>query len=105
MNDHTIDPLTLDLPDDRCMGLAMLVTFTAAALIVTGAVAMLPLISTWWVLGLAFGIHLIMTTAVGFASFKALDTGTVAARRAARQAGPRAAFAATRPPSAARTAA
>jgi hypothetical protein len=73
---ETTDTRTLALVDDRGVGLAMFVTFTAAILIVTGAVAMLALTSTWWVLGLAFGIHVLMTAAVSFVVFSALDGGT-----------------------------
>lgn len=42
----------------------MFVIFTAAVLIVTGAVALVALVGTWWILGLAFAIHLLMTTVV-----------------------------------------
>ncbi len=76
MNDNTIQTISRSGGDDRGLGLAMLVTFTAAALIVTGAVAMLALIDTWWVLGLAFGVHLLMTAAVGFVSFVAVSHGS-----------------------------
>jgi membrane protein implicated in regulation of membrane protease activity len=50
--------------DDSGDGLAMLVIFTAAVLIVTGAVALVALIDTWWILGVAFAIHVLMTTVV-----------------------------------------
>jgi hypothetical protein len=73
MNDHPTHTRPLAFDDDSGMGLAMFVSFIAACLIVTGAVAMLALINTWWVLGLAFGIHVIMTTIVGFAVFAALN--------------------------------
>lgn len=73
MNDNTTSITSHALRDDRGTGLAMFVIFTAACLIVTGAVAMLALINTWWVLGLAFGIHVIMTACVGFAVFNALS--------------------------------
>jgi hypothetical protein len=63
--------------DDRGIGLAMFVIFTAAILIVTGAVAMLALISTWWLLGIAFGIHVLMTTIVGLVVFGALGGGSL----------------------------
>lgn len=60
---------------DSGVGLQMLVVFTGACLIVTGAVAMLALIDSWWVLGLAFGVHIVMTSFVGFAVFNALADG------------------------------
>lgn len=50
--------------DDSGAGLAMFVIFTAAVLIVTGAVALVALVGTWWILGAAFAIHVIMTTVV-----------------------------------------
>ena len=73
---ETTDTGTLALGDDGGLGLAMFVIFTAAILIVTGAVAMLALISTWWVLGLAFGIHVLMTATVSLVVVSALDGGT-----------------------------
>ena len=50
--------------DDRRDGLAMFVIFIAAVLTATGAVALLALVGAWWMLGLAFGIHVLMTTLV-----------------------------------------
>jgi membrane protein implicated in regulation of membrane protease activity len=50
--------------DDSASGEAMSLIFTGAVLIVTGAVALLALVSTWWMLGVAFAIHVIMTTVV-----------------------------------------
>ncbi len=96
MNDIT-DIGTLARSDDSAMGLAMFVIFTAAALIVTGAVALLALINTWWLLGLAFAVHVIMTTVVGFVVFSALsgETGAIrdrepeSVREAPRTLGPR----------------
>ncbi len=41
----------------------MLVIFTGAVLFVTGAVALLALVGSWWMLGVAFAIH-VATTAV-----------------------------------------
>jgi hypothetical protein len=72
MNETAAGSSTIAVADDSGTGLAMFVIFTVACLIVTGAVAMLALIDTWWVLELAFGIHLIMTAVVGFTVFKAL---------------------------------
>jgi membrane protein implicated in regulation of membrane protease activity len=87
MNESATDSSTLALADDRGTGVVMFVTFTVACLIVTGAVAMLALIDTWWVLGLAFGIHVIMTAVVGVTVLTALDDGALApAGRARRDA-------------------
>ncbi len=50
--------------DDSRAGLAMLAIFTTAVLIVTGAVAIVAIVDTWWILGVAFAIHVLMTTVV-----------------------------------------
>ncbi len=50
--------------DDTGSGLAMFLIFTAAVLIVTGAVALLAVVGTWWMLGVTFAIDLSMTTIV-----------------------------------------
>jgi membrane protein implicated in regulation of membrane protease activity len=42
----------------------MFIVFAAAVLIVTGAVAALALVGTWWMLGLMFAVDLTMTTTV-----------------------------------------
>ena len=42
----------------------MFLIFAAAALIVTGAVALLALVGSWWMLGVAFAVHVAMTAAV-----------------------------------------
>jgi hypothetical protein len=75
MTDKTTEPRTPVRSDDSGLGLAMFVTFTAACLIVTGAVAMLSLIDASWVLGFAFGVDLLMTAAVALAVFSALSSG------------------------------
>jgi len=85
MNDDTTDIGTLALADDRGIGLAMILTFEVAILVVTAAVAMLAPIDTWWVLGLAFGIHLVVTAAVGLAVFDAVGGGTRTFAGSARQ--------------------
>jgi uncharacterized membrane protein len=59
--------------EDAGRGLALFVIFTAAALIVTAAVALLALDSAWWVLGFVFGLHVLMTTVVGRAIYRAMD--------------------------------
>jgi hypothetical protein len=51
--------------DDTCDGLAMLLVFIVAVLTVTGAVAALAVIGTWWMLGLVVGVHAIATVVVG----------------------------------------
>lgn len=50
--------------DDSRGGLAMFLIFTAAVLIVTGAVALVALVGGWWMVALAFVIHVLMTTVV-----------------------------------------
>ena len=77
MNKNTAEITTLAPGDDRGTGLAMFLIFATAVLIVTGAVAILALINTWWVLGLAFGIHVLMTTVVSFVVFSALSPGNL----------------------------
>ena len=51
--------------DDTRDGLAMLLVFIVAVLTVTGAVAVLAVIGTWWTLGLVVGVHAIATVVVG----------------------------------------
>ncbi len=42
----------------------MLVIFMGAVLFVTGAVALLALVGSWWILGVAFAIHAATTAVV-----------------------------------------
>ncbi len=58
------DPLDSAPLDDSGSGLAMFVIFTAAVLIITGAVAVVALVGTWWTLGVAFATHIVMTIIV-----------------------------------------
>jgi len=51
-------------PDDSGAGLAMFLIFTAAVLIVTGAVAVVALVGTWWMLAVGFAVHVAMTIVV-----------------------------------------
>jgi hypothetical protein len=51
-------------PDDSGAGLAMFLIFTAAVLIVTGAVAVVALVGTWWMLAVGFAMHVAMTIVV-----------------------------------------
>lgn len=50
--------------DDSGAGLAMIVIFTTAVLIVTGGIVLVALVGGWWIVGVAFAIHVLMTTAV-----------------------------------------
>jgi membrane protein implicated in regulation of membrane protease activity len=70
--------------DDSGYGLAMFVIFSAAALIVTGAVALLALVSSWWMLGVAFAVHVGMTSVVTYAVLRAIDGRAVAVSDRAR---------------------
>jgi hypothetical protein len=65
----------LELTDDSSSGLALFVLFTMAVLVVTGAVALLALLNSWWVLGLAFGVHVLLTIVVGSSVFAVLSNG------------------------------
>ena len=61
------------LADDSSSGLMLFVLFTIAVLVVTGAVALLALLNSWWALGLAFGVHVLVTIVVGSALFAVLS--------------------------------
>jgi hypothetical protein len=50
--------------EDSAQGLAMFVIFTGAVLFVTGTVALLALVGSWWMLGVAFAMHAAMTAVV-----------------------------------------
>lgn len=52
------------VPDDSRAGLAMFMIFSAAVLIVTGGVALVALVPSWWILGVVFAIHVVMTAVV-----------------------------------------
>jgi membrane protein implicated in regulation of membrane protease activity len=58
------NPQTSVALDDSGAGVAMFVIFIAAVLIVTCAVALVALVDTWWILGIAYAIHVLMTTVV-----------------------------------------
>ena len=64
MTDQASDTTSRGLADDRGYGLAMFLVFAAAALIVTGAVALLAAVDSWWMLGVAFAVHVAMTALV-----------------------------------------
>jgi hypothetical protein len=42
------------------------------------------LMNTWWMLAVAFAVHVIVTAGLGFVTFEALDGGTVTLTRGAR---------------------
>jgi membrane protein implicated in regulation of membrane protease activity len=62
MSDH--NPNASGLLEDSGAGLAMFVIFTTAVLVVTGAVALVALLNTWWILGVAIAIHMLTTIVV-----------------------------------------
>lgn len=69
--------------DDSGQGQTLFVLFVMAALFVTGAVALLALVSSWWMLGLAFGLHVLATTVVSAAVFSAFGSGRLGRKGAA----------------------
>ena len=72
--------------DDSGQGQSLFVLFVMAVLFVTGAVALLALVTWWWVLGLAFGIHVLATAVVTMAVFSALGSEKLPRRAAGRAA-------------------
>lgn len=64
MTDPVPGTQSVILTDDSSDGLTMFLVFTAAVLIATGAVAVLAVIGTWWMLAAAFAIHVAMTSVV-----------------------------------------
>ena len=58
------EPRAGDPEDDSVQGLAMFVNFTGAVLFGTGPVALLALLGSGWMLGVAFAIHAAMTTVI-----------------------------------------
>jgi len=58
------EPGAPEFVEDSAQGLAMFVIFTGAVLFVTGTVALLALVGSWWMLGVAFAIHAAMTAVV-----------------------------------------
>ena len=61
---NPLDTRTAGSADDSGAGLLMFFVFIAAVLTSTGAVALIALAGTWWVLGLSFAIHAVMTALV-----------------------------------------
>lgn len=84
---------TLARTDDSGYGLVMFVVFSSAVLFVTGAVALLALVGSWWMLGAAFALHAGSTAIVTFVVLHAMGGPAVAipwsdaqdAREAARR--------------------
>lgn len=71
--------------DDSTDGLAMFVTFIAAVLIVTGAVGLLAVLPTWWMLAIALGVHAVGTIIVYVLVLLVFPTSLGAPRPARRQ--------------------
>lgn len=61
--------------DDSGQGQILFVGFVTAVLFITSAVAFLALFTAWWVLGLVFGLDLLVTSVVGTAVFAILSNG------------------------------
>ena len=59
--------------DDTGSGLLIFLVFTAAVLVSTGAVALIALVGTWWMLGFGFAIHVAMTTLVVLTIIHVMD--------------------------------
>lgn len=74
--------------DDSGVGLAMFLIFSVAILIVTGAVALLALVDSWWMLGLAFLVHVVMTAIVTATIVRAVSARTLAVSRVDGEAAP-----------------
>ncbi len=55
---------TVTTADDSGAGLVLFFVFATAVLTVTGAVALLALVGTWWMLAVAFAIYVAMTMVV-----------------------------------------
>lgn len=66
--------------DDSGLGLALFLIFITAVLVITGAVAFLTLFNSWWMLGLVFGMDLLVTFGVGTTVFSVLGDRKLGAR-------------------------
>ena len=55
---------SVGLADDTGDGTLMFFVFISAVLTSTAAVAVIALVGTWWMLGVGFAIHVIMTVVV-----------------------------------------
>ncbi len=74
--------------DDSGAGLAMLLVFSVAILTVTGAVALLALVHAWWMLGLAFAVHVGMTAIVTTTIVRSMSARTPTEGRVGSEAAP-----------------
>lgn len=72
--------------DDSGRGQALFFLFVGAVALVTGAVAALALLGSWWLLGVVFGVHLVVTLIVGAAVFAILGDGKLLPQRVTRAA-------------------
>lgn len=70
--------------DDSGLGLMLFVVFVSAVLLISGAVAFLSMFAAWWVLGLVFGIDLLVTGVVGTVVFTVLGDGNLRPKAKAR---------------------
>lgn len=66
--------------DDSGRGEALVILFVSAVLAVTCAVAFLALLGSWWVLGVAFAMDVLVTTVVGVRVFTVLGDGKLISR-------------------------
>ena len=82
-NEPSPDPreTTSEGSDDSGYGLVMFVIFSAAVLFVTGTVALLALVGSWWMLGAAFAVHAGTTAVVTFVVIHAMSGPPVAIPR------------------------
>ena len=62
------------IADDSGQSLGLFALFTVAVLMVTGVVGFLALLTSWWVMGVVFGVHVLFTAIVGTAVFSVLST-------------------------------
>lgn len=69
------DPAPTAVDDDSGLGLTLFVVFVSAVLLLTGAVAFLAVFTAWWMLGLVFGVDLLVTGVVGTTVFTVLGDG------------------------------
>ncbi len=76
---------TTPATDDSGYGLVMFAVFSAAVLFVTGAVALLALFGSWWMLGAAFAVHAATTAVVTYVVIHAMSRTPVAINRPSAQ--------------------
>lgn len=73
MSDQTSTLLDDDTVDDAPYGQVMLIVFATAVVLVSLAVGLLALSTTWWMLGVVCGIHLTATVIVSITIARALS--------------------------------